>query len=436
MVANQTVLHATLLCAVVTGFSLKVMGAVPTPTTTRPTALENAPSTATTPSRGGRGAGRGAAGGVVVTPLTDAVTVEVAPPLDQNGNFKMSPKTTWADVPAVTVKAGVPRGKLTRFTMSSADTKMYPGVNGPYTRDVWVYVPAGYVAGTELPLMVDHDGGAGAVIQTTLIAVMDTLIAEKRLPMMAGVFIANGGDVAGRSERSLEYDTVSGKYAEYIEHEVLPLAEKNGNVKFTQDPDARGVIGQSSGSAAALAMAWFHNDWYTRVISYSGTFVSIKPAEDAPHGAWEYHENLIPKADKKPLRIWFEVGSRDLSSNLAESSYRNWPLANNHMAEALKAKGYDYQYVWAEGAGHVERGWNGRPWPKRWNGCGRLTRRSDRPSRLHGVHAAFQQAVEKLFNLRGVSWATVAGPRLCLSPCGPAPTASNRRWRPNRIPTG
>jgi len=293
---------------------------------------------------------------VIVKPPLDAVAVDVAPPLDKDGDFKIAPKTRWTDVPPITVKEGTPRGTVSTFSVKSEDTKMFAGVNGPYVRNVWVYVPAGYVQGRELPLMVDHDGRADAVIQTQLIAVMDNLIAEKRLPMMAAVFIANGGDVRGRSERSLEYDTVSGKYAEYIEHEILPLAEKNARVKFTKDPDGRGVIGQSSGSAAALAMAWFHPEWYHRVISYSGTFVSIQRSPQVPHGAWEYHEHLIPQSDKKPIRIWMEVGSRDNGFNLPEGSFRNWPLANNRMAEGLKAKGYEYQYLWAEQAGHVERG--------------------------------------------------------------------------------
>ena len=293
---------------------------------------------------------------VIVKSPQDAVAVDVAPPLDKDGDFKIAPKTRWTDVPPITVKEGTPRGTVSTFSVKSEDTKMFPGVNGPYVRNIWVYVPAGYVQGRELPLMVDHDGRADAVIQTQLIALMDNLIAQKRLPMMAAVFIANGGDVRGRSERSLEYDTVSGKYAEYIEHEILPLAEKNASVKFTKDPDGRGVIGQSSGSAAALAMAWFHPEWYHRVISYSGTFVSIQRSPQVPHGAWEYHEHLIPQSDKKPIRIWMEVGSRDNGFNLPEGSFRNWPLANNRMAEALKAKGYEYQYLWAEQAGHVERG--------------------------------------------------------------------------------
>lgn len=301
------------------------------------------------------GRGDQAPAALTVTPLPDAVAVAKAPPLDATGNFIIAPATTWADVPAMTTPDSVPKGTVTMFTMRSEETQMFPGVAGPYVRNVWVYVPAGYVPGTTLPLMIDHDGREDAVIQSQLIVVMDNLIAQKRLPMMAAVFIANGGDFRP-SERSLEYDTVSGKYVEFIEHEVLPLAEKNARVTFTKDPELRGVIGQSSGSAAALAMAWFHPEWYHRVISYSGTFVTVQNSAEYPHGAWAYHQTLIPNTPGKPLRIWLEVGSRDNSFRAAEDTYRNWPLANNRMADVLKAKGYAYQYVWAENAGHVERG--------------------------------------------------------------------------------
>ncbi|MEO8482698.1 MAG: alpha/beta hydrolase-fold protein [Acidobacteriota bacterium] len=318
-------------------------------------AAAQAPATGQPAGAGGPGRSGQEGAGPTVTAPADAVAVPQYPPLDKTGDFKIAPATTWADVPAMTTKPGITQGTVTMFTMNSEDTQMFPGVRGAYTRNVWVYVPAGYVPGTELPLMVDHDGRADAVIQSQLIVVLDNLIAEKRLPMMAGVFIANGGDFRP-SERSLEYDTVSGKYAEFIEHEVLPLAEKNGNVRFTKDPDGRGVIGQSSGSAAALAMAWFHPEWYHRVISYSGTFVNIQNNEQYPRGAWAYHEALISRTPKKPIRIWLEVGSRDNGWNVAETTYRNWPLANNRMAEVLKARGYEYQYVWAENAGHVERG--------------------------------------------------------------------------------
>ena len=291
---------------------------------------------------------------ITVVPLPDAEVVEKVPPLDKTGNFKVSAKTAWADVPALTVPKDVARGKVTKFAVKADDSKFYPG---SYSRNVWVYVPAAYKEGAELPLMVVHDGSDTSNMQATLIAVLDTLIPQKRLPMMAAVFVANGTDSGGgRNQRSKEYDTVSGKFAEFLEAEVLPPAEKAGGVKFTKDSNGRGVLGASSGAAAAFSMAWFHDDLYRRVLSYSGTFVGLARGEAAPHGAWEYHENFIPKSAKKPIRVWLQVGSRDLGATSSEQGYRNWVLANNRMADALKAKGYEYQYLWSEGAGHVEKG--------------------------------------------------------------------------------
>ena len=79
------------------------------------------------------------------------------------------------------------------------------------------------------------------------------------------------------------------------------------------------------------------------------------PAERGSSGAWEYHEHLIPQGDPKPLRVWLEVGEKDNGYQRDEASLHNWVLANQRMATALKAKGYHYQYVFCEGAGHVDR---------------------------------------------------------------------------------
>jgi enterochelin esterase-like enzyme len=121
--------------------------------------------------------------------------------------------------------------------------------------------------------------------------ILDNMIADKRLPVMVAVMVMPS------SMRSLEYDTVSGKYAEFIEEEVLPRVSKEYNVTFSKNPDERATMGGSSGGAAALSMAWFHPELYRRVLIYSGTFVNLRNGPDAPHGAWEYHENL-----PRPLR--------------------------------------------------------------------------------------------------------------------------------------
>jgi iron(III)-enterobactin esterase len=303
-------------------------------------------------------------------PAKDLVDGTLPSPTE-DGNFVLGP--THNPAPETVVKEGVPKGTVYEFTLESTDSKFYPGIAreagtfgrpdpanptklivsshpAPYTRRVAVYVPKQYVPGTAAPFIVGADG-----IDRLLFTVLDNLIAEKRVPPMVAISIGNGGGDAQGSERGLEYDTMSGKYAEFVEAEVLPRAEKEANVKLTKDPDGRATMGGSSGGSAALIMAWYHPEWYHRVLTYSGTYVNQQwPANaDTPHGAWEFHEHLIPNSPKKPLRLWLHVSDRD---NLnTRDGYHDWVLANENMAKVLAAKGYHYQFVFARNAGHTDR---------------------------------------------------------------------------------
>jgi enterochelin esterase-like enzyme len=221
-------------------------------------------------------------------------------------------------------------------------------------RKVAVYVPAGYVEGTVMPFIVGADGP-----DRLLFTVLDNLIAEKKIPPMVAISIGNGGGDAQGSERGLEYDTMSDKYAEFVETEVLPRVEAEARVKLTHDPEGRAVTGNSSGGSCALIMAWYHPEWYHRVLTYSGTYVNQQWPPDAktPHGAWEFHERLIPESERKPLRLWMEVGDKDLfNPNVMRDGMHDWVVANEKMAAVLAAKGYHYQFVFVKDAVHVDRG--------------------------------------------------------------------------------
>jgi enterochelin esterase-like enzyme len=214
---------------------------------------------------------------------------------------------------------------------------------------VSVYVPQQYVRGTEAPVLITTDGDGRAF------NVLDHLIPQKKLPVMIVVAIQAGGGDGQGSERGLEYDTMSGKYSDFVETEVLPMAEKVANVKLTKDPDGRAVAGTSSGAAAGMIMAWFHPERYRRVLTFSGTFVNQQWPTDPeyPHGAWGLHETLIPNSPAKPLRIYMEVGDRD-NYNTRDGMH-DWVEANENMARVLAAKGYHYKFVFARGAGHTDR---------------------------------------------------------------------------------
>jgi iron(III)-enterobactin esterase len=297
------------------------------------------------------------------------------PPAGAEGNFIIGP--THNPAPDMTVRDGVPQGTIHTLTMNSADSKIYPGIArdagtfgtvdpadpaklvvttshpAPYTRRVTVYVPKQYVPGTAAPFIVGADGP-----DQLLFTALDNLIAQKRVPVMIAISIANGSGDAQGSQRGLEYDTMSGRYAEFVETEVLPLVEKQTNVKLTKDPEGRATMGCSSGGSAALSMAWYHPELYHRVLTYSGTYVNQEwpPSAETPHGAWEYHERLIPNSPPKPIRIWMEVGDRDLfNPNLMRDNMHDWVVANENMAKVLAAQGYHYQFVFARNAGHCDR---------------------------------------------------------------------------------
>ena len=76
----------------------------------------------------------------------------------------------------------------------------------------------------------------GGRARPALFTALDNLIAQHRVPVMIAISIGNGGGDAQGSERGLEYDTMSGRYAEFVEKEVLPLVEKQCAGETDQGP--------------------------------------------------------------------------------------------------------------------------------------------------------------------------------------------------------
>jgi iron(III)-enterobactin esterase len=344
---------AAVLCLAAAARSLSAADATPTPGAA-PAAVSPAPA----------GTKAGAAQRPPRPPATPADLAEIAKLLElpaftpgaPDGGYLQKPP--YDPAPETMPRADVPKGRVERFDLNAAESKFYPDTglrDWKPTRSVTVYIPSQYVPGTPAPVIVTHD--AQGARDNLLPTILDNMIAEKRLPAMVAVMVTSGGGDGRGSERGYEYDTVSGKFAEFIEAEVLPRVAKDYGVTFTKDPDARATMGGSSGGAVALSMAWYHPELYHRVLTYSGTYTNNQSPENpaSPHGAWEYHENFIPQSAAKPLRIWMQVGENDNGSKASSADMHNWVIANQHMAAVLKAKGYHYQFVYSLGAGHVDR---------------------------------------------------------------------------------
>lgn len=258
-------------------------------------------------------------------------------------------------------KDGVPKGTVTKHVWKSS---VFEGT----TREYYVYVPAQYdqAGNDKAAVMVFQDGHAYVTEtgQVRVPIVFDNLIAAGDMPVTIGIFVnpgwftdkiekRQGWKTPGgiRSNRSLEYDTLDAKYAEFIEKEIL--AEVGKSYRLTDDPDMRAICGMSSGGICAFTVAWERPDLFRKVLSHIGSFTNIR-------GGYAYPA-LIRKTEKKPLRVFLQDGSNDL-----DNEHGNWPLANQQMASALAFSKYDYQFVYGEGAHNGNHGGAILPDSLRW----------------------------------------------------------------------
>jgi len=291
-----------------------------------------------------------------------------------NGNHVVGPE--YKIDPDLTDK-GNPKGKHFEFSMRLADSKIFRGDDSTLDsskpvrkeRKISVYVPAAYKDGTKAPILVMHDGpGRMNLVRNALDNLTISADPNRMLPAFIAIGVENGGDDSKGSQRGLEYDTLSDRLARFINDEVLSAVLNNAEIKaayphiaFTENPWGKAAMGCSSGGAAALTMGWFRPDLFRRLITYSGTFVDQQD-DDAPEeamyplGAWEYHSGmkLIENSDKKPLRIFTHVSEFDNRAKDPEETYHNWVMANERTAAALKAKGYDYRYVYSKSTKHCD----------------------------------------------------------------------------------
>jgi enterochelin esterase-like enzyme len=323
-----------------------------------------------------------AGGGVVTSPPEGPVVVD--PGFAGDGDFSID---TFAIQPDLTNR-GQPVGRTFTFVMDSttsvifdgSDATLQPGKPRLLTRNIVVYVPAQYTDGTPAPILVFQDGpGAGQqngqfdAVKRALDNLTISPDPARRIPAFIAIAVQNGGNDAQGSERGLEYDTLSDRYARFIELEVLPAVLADAQIRaaypglaITPDPEGKAAMGCSSGGAAAFTMAWFRPDLFRRAITYSGTFVAQQDNGQPefsmyPLGAWEYHSstNLIANTDPpRPIRVFLNVNGMDNGYNAPENGYHNWVLANQYMAAALRAKNYHYRFVTAAGIGHCDaRAW-------------------------------------------------------------------------------
>jgi len=266
------------------------------------------------------------------------------------------------------VQPGVPQGTWEKFIWDKSEA--FPNT----VREVWVYVPAQYDPKVPACLMVLQDGPrqyairertpedarARRTFEYAVPNVLDNLIHRRELPVIITVFINPGStaiDANGRPDfnnRSVEYDTVSDAYAQFLAREILPPIEAKHNIR--KDAAGRAIGGISSGAICAFTVAFNHPEWFGKVICDVGSFTNIRGGHVYPQ--------LVREAAKKPLRIHLQDGLFDNRS--PQNPERDWFRQNRLMIDVLAEKLYDVQYVLGHGAHSSRHGAAIFPQTLRW----------------------------------------------------------------------
>lgn len=232
---------------------------------------------------------------------------------------------------------------------------IYPGTTHEYV----VTVTDNYVPGMPCGLYVGLDG-----VLMDAPAVMDSLSRVGVIPPMVGVFlqpgvVKDGDGVVVRYNRSNEFDAIDGRFAGFVESELLPVVEglrmPGGRVVVLPDgAERRMITGLSSGGMAALTAALRRPDLFGKVFSGCGTFVPMRGGEQT--------QVLIRKCEPAPLRVFLQDGYQDTWNPL----FGSWFEANLLVASALEFSGVDVAHDWAEGGHSVVRATEIFPEVMRW----------------------------------------------------------------------
>lgn len=223
----------------------------------------------------------------------------------------------------------VPKGTVTHHVVWTASMDLITGRQ----RTIYLYQPP---VDELAPLLVVWDG-IDYLRRAHLPAILDNLLAQKRIRPLALAMIQNGGRA-----RTIEYacsDTTLG----FLTQAILPLAQSNLRLV---DPlqGNYGVLGSSMGGLMALYTSVRLPHIFSKVISQSGAF----SREDYDPVVYD----LIQHTPPRPIKIWMDVGAYDFHEILN---------SNRSLAALLQERGYSAtlrQY----NAGHNFPAWRDNLW--------------------------------------------------------------------------
>jgi enterochelin esterase family protein len=244
-----------------------------------------------------------------------------------------------APQPYIAEQANVAKGKVEKQQFKSTILNNQ--------RNIWVYTPPDYqVNGNPYGLLVVFDGYTylSAVPTQTI---LDNLIAKNLIPPLVAVTVDN----VSQASRGVELPCNPG-FADFLAKELVPMLQEKYNI--TKDPARTLVAGSSYGGLASTYAAFRHPEVFGNVVSQSGSYWwRPEGIEDEEH---EWLTKQIAGSPKLAVRFYMDVGL--MESDPTPGKGPSMVVANRHLREVLKAKGYSVHYAEFNG-GHEYLNWRG-----------------------------------------------------------------------------
>lgn len=221
-------------------------------------------------------------------------------------------------------RPGMPAGKLHRETVRSTELSN--------ERSVTVYTPPGYEqSANSYPMLLLFDE-VTYESQVPAPAILDNLIAERRIPPMVAILVNYPSPEA--RDRELFGNS---RFEEFLSKELVPRVRAEYHI--SADPSRNIIGGLSAGGFAAAFIALHHPEIFGNVISQSGAFWWAPNRDKGEEPNWLAREYV--SSPRQPIRFYLEAG---LFENDVKGAGGQILETNRHLRDVLRAKGYQVFY--------------------------------------------------------------------------------------------
>lgn len=266
----------------------------------------------------------------------------IADPRNPNGTATGGPATMQGEVSllrmpkAAVVDHFVPREDVAK---GSIETFEFESTILENTRNVHVYLPAGYAQSDMNYPVLFVNYGRGAKDFQAIPVTLDNLIADKKITPTIAVFVEapNSFQEYARNQKD--------QNARMFAEELVPTIDEK--YRTLAKPEARAIMGGDEGGYAAYYIAFKNPDVFGNAASQSGHLM--------PNAGGTELRELIAQSDAMSMKLFQDWGIYDLNYN----ANLRWTDLNRAFNKFLKEQGYEVA------GGELSQGFGWASWRNR-----------------------------------------------------------------------